>query len=86
MSISEQAATNHVKDLSAVPEEIETFARIEGLVGEEAALLSIPRRTRNRAQRERLKAISAELNRIWRRLRERAESLHLDGHSSTTSQ
>jgi hypothetical protein len=86
MSISEQAATNHVKDLSAVPEEIETFARIEGLVGEEAALLSIPRRTRNRAQRERLKAISAELNRIWSRLRERAESLHLDGHSSTTSQ
>jgi Protein of unknown function (DUF2630) len=64
-----------VKDLSPIPPELELFARIEGLVGEEAALLAIAHENRDREQRERLGAVSAELDRIWERLRERADRL-----------
>jgi hypothetical protein len=55
--------------------DLDLFARIEGLVGEEAALLAIPARDRDDAQRDRLHAIAAELDRAFERLRERAERL-----------
>jgi hypothetical protein len=77
MSFLAQAGVppTNVKDLSPIPPELELFARIEGLVGEEAALLVIPREKRDRKQHERLLALSAELDRIWERLRKRAEQL-----------
>jgi hypothetical protein len=66
---------SHVKDLSQIPPELQTFARIEGLVGEEAALLAVPRERRSEEQHARLRAVSAELDRIWESLRARAERL-----------
>jgi hypothetical protein len=83
MSIFAQAGVppTKMKDLSPIPPELELFARIEGLVGEEAALLAIPREKRDQKQHERLLALSAELDRIWERLRERAEHLGR-GHES----
>ncbi|MGZ6575845.1 MAG: DUF2630 family protein, partial [Solirubrobacteraceae bacterium] len=74
-----------VKDLSPIPPELELFARIEGLVGEEAALLAIPRRARKREQRNRLREISAELDRIWEKLQERAAHLRAKHDSPSTS-
>ena len=70
---------DQIKDLSPIPYELELFARIEGLVGEEAALLTVPREDAPE-QHERLRAISNELDRIWASLRERAEGLGLDSH------
>jgi hypothetical protein len=64
-------------DLAAGPPEVELFARIEGLSGEEAALLAIPANERNQHQRDRLRAIAGELDRAWHLLRERAERLGL---------
>jgi hypothetical protein len=48
------------------------FARIEGLVGEELALLRIPALERTEEQHSRLKSIGAELDRVFEKLRERA--------------
>ena len=77
MSIFAQAAVppKDIKDLSPIPPELELFARIEGLVGEEAVLLAIPLEERKKEQRERLRAISEELDRIWEKLRKRSERL-----------
>jgi hypothetical protein len=58
--------------------DLKLFARIEGLVGEEAALLRIPARERTEDQRHRLDGIGQELDRIFDALRERAE--RLGGH------
>ena len=55
--------------------DIALFARIEGLVGEESALLAIPAEDRAQHHHERLKAIGDELDRIFEHLRERAERL-----------
>jgi len=81
---------DEIKDLSPIPDELELFARIEGLVGEEAALLTVPREHRRQNQHERLHAISDQLDRIWATLRGRAERLGLDSPphsgSSGTSQ
>ena len=81
---------DEVKDYSPIPDELELFARIEGLVGEEAALLTVPREHRRQNQHERLHAISDQLDRIWATLRGRAERLGLDSPphsgSSGTSQ
>jgi hypothetical protein len=71
-----------VKDLSPIPPELSLFARIEGLVGEEAAILAVPLHERSREQRERLHAVSAELGRIWETLRERTERI-AHGHESS---
>ena len=71
---------DEIKDLSPIPDELELLARIEGLVGEEAALLTVPREHRRQEQHERLRAISDELDRIWASLRGRAERLGLDSH------
>lgn len=78
---------DEIKDLSQTPDEVELSARIEGLVGEEAALLTMPREHRLQEQHERLRASSDELDRIWASLRGRAERLGLDSHPhSGTSQ
>ena len=64
-------------DLAAGPPDVELFARIERLCGEEAALRAIPADERNQHQRDRLRAIAGELDRAWHLLRERAERLGL---------
>ena len=81
MSIYGQAGVppRAADDVSPIPDELKLFARIEGLVGEEAALLAIPRKERRREERERLRAISGELDRIFEALRERAHRLRRDG-------
>jgi hypothetical protein len=56
-----------------IPHDVEAYAHIEGLVGEEAALLETPQEKRSQEQHERLRAIREELDRVWERLRERAE-------------
>jgi hypothetical protein len=53
--------------------ELGLFARIEGLLGEEKALLDIPAQRRSGRQHNRLREISAELDRIFERLQERAK-------------
>lgn len=68
-------------DLTPVPPELELYARVEDLVGEEARLLKETRAGRSQERRERLRAISEELDRIWETLRQRAEHLGRD-HAS----
>jgi hypothetical protein len=65
------------RDLTPGRPDLELFARIEGLCGEEAALLAIPAKERSRQQRDRLRTIASELDRAWQLLRERAERLGL---------
>ena len=60
------------------PGDLTYFSRIEGLVGEEAALLAIPAEQRSQGQRDRLHAITEELDRIFDTLRERARRLATD--------
>jgi hypothetical protein len=60
-------------DKAAIPADLSLFARIEGLVGEERALLAIPARDRSQPQKDRLRELGDELDRIWEALRERAE-------------
>jgi hypothetical protein len=55
--------------------EVGLFARIEGLVGQETALLRIPAEERTGEQHDRLRSIAGELDRVWEKLRERAERL-----------
>jgi hypothetical protein len=56
-----------------LPEGINLFAQIEGLVGEEHALLAIPPHKRSKAESTRLREIAETLDRIFDKLRERAE-------------
>jgi hypothetical protein len=60
------------EDFAPIPDELGLFARIEGLAGEERALLAVPDAERDDAHRDRLRAVAHELDRIWERLRERA--------------
>jgi hypothetical protein len=60
-------------DKAAPPADLSLFARIEGLVGEERALLEIPARERSQPQKDRLRDLGEELDRIWETLRARAE-------------
>jgi hypothetical protein len=62
-------------DYGTIPHDVATFARIEGLVGEEAALLRIPAPERTREQHDRLHHITSELDRIFAHLRDRAERI-----------
>ena len=62
-------------DKADVPADLGLFARVEGLVGEEKALLEIPARERSRQQRDRLRDVRAELDRIWESMRARAARL-----------
>jgi Protein of unknown function (DUF2630) len=65
--------------------DIELFARVEGLVGEEAALLAIPDKDRSPHHHARLKAIEEELDRVFEHLRERAERLGRRGSADERS-
>jgi hypothetical protein len=69
-----------------IPRDVATFARIEGLVGEERALLRIPAGERTREQHERLHHITSELDRIFEHLRERAERIarHRPAHDASS--
>jgi hypothetical protein len=62
-------------ELNPDPKGVTTFARMEGLIDEEAALLLIPGRERSREQRERLTIVGRELDRLSQMLRERAARL-----------
>lgn len=68
----EELAREHDKDLSPIPGDLEVYAHIEGLVGEENELLEQAEETRKEEHRERLRAIGEELDRAWETLRRRA--------------
>ncbi|MEA2357018.1 MAG: hypothetical protein QOI62_278 [Solirubrobacteraceae bacterium] len=72
-------------DFAPDPPGLDLFARIEGLCGEEAALLAIPAHRRDGAQHDRLHAIAAELDRAFEKLRERAERLARHGREEPSS-
>jgi hypothetical protein len=61
------------KDLSPIPSNLEAYAQIEGLVGEEDELLEQPEESRKKEHRERLRRVSDDLDRAWEMLRHRAE-------------
>jgi hypothetical protein len=63
------------RDELAPQQGLDPFAHIEGLVGEEDALLRIPAEERTHEQHTRLRAIEHDLDRVWAKLRERAERL-----------
>jgi hypothetical protein len=67
-------------ELNPDPLELDLYARLEGLVDEEAALLKIPAAERSREQHDRLHALGTELDRLWGKLRERAERLGSSDH------
>ena len=69
----EGLAREHDKDLARFPHDLETYAHIEGLVGEENELLEEAEEGRKEEHRERLDAIKEELDRAWEMLRRRAE-------------
>jgi hypothetical protein len=53
--------------------DLELYAHVEGLMGEEQALLAVPHEDRSQHHHDRLKAIGEELDRAFEKLRERAE-------------
>jgi hypothetical protein len=63
------------KDFVPGSPDLELFAHVEGLAGEEAALLAVPHEDRSQHQHDRLKAIGEELDRVFEHLRERAQRL-----------
>ena len=69
----EELAREHDKDLSPIPGDLEVYAHIEGLVGEENELLEEAEESRKEEHRERLRAIGQDLDRAWETLRRRAE-------------
>jgi hypothetical protein len=68
----EESLERGLKDLGHVPAGVHFFAHIEGLTGEEDALLKVPPHKRTRAQHERLHAITHELDRLHEHLEQRA--------------
>ena len=69
----EELAREHDEDLSRVPENLDAYAHVEGLVGEEDELLEQAEETRTEEHRDRLHAIRRELDSVWETLRRRAE-------------
>jgi hypothetical protein len=69
----------------APTEELALFARLERLVGEEAALLAIPARERTREQHDRLRGIAEELDKMFETLRSRANRLGRHGRAAGES-
>jgi hypothetical protein len=63
------------EDLAPRPEGVDLFARLEGLVGEEDALLRIATADRTPEQQARLRQIGRDLDRIFQVLRQRAARL-----------
>ena len=70
---NEEAAREHDEDLSRMPRDLDVYAHVEGLVGEEGELLEEAEEGRKEEHRERLHAIRQELDRAWETLRQRAE-------------
>ncbi len=69
----EDLAREHDKDLLPSPRDVDAYAHIEGLVGEENELLEEAEESRKEEHRERLRAIGQDLDRAWEALRRRAE-------------
>jgi hypothetical protein len=69
----EEIARERDQDLSPIPRDLEVYAHIEGLVGEENELLQGAEEGRKDEHHERLHAIREELDRAWETLRRRAE-------------
>ena len=68
-----EIARDYDKDLAQTPRDLEVYAHVEGLVGEETELLEKVEQERKEEHRERLHAITEELDRAWDTLRRRAE-------------
>ena len=56
----EGLAREHDEDLSPIPGDLEVYAHVEGLVGEENVLLEEAEESRKEEHRERLRAIGEE--------------------------
>jgi len=69
----EESLERGLKDLGHVPANVHFYAHIEGLTGEEDALLKIPPHERTKQQHERLHAITHELDRLHKHLTARAK-------------
>jgi hypothetical protein len=71
------AATDQPPPRREVPVDpsLELLARIEGLVGEEYALLAIPENDRTPKQNDRLREITDELDHVFVALKQRAARL-----------
>jgi hypothetical protein len=69
----EALAREHQRDLSPIPHNLEVYAHVEGLVGEETELLEGAEKEHKEEHRERLQAIRHELDGAWETLRRRAE-------------
>jgi hypothetical protein len=78
----QRARLDIAPDVAPESPDLKLSARIEGLCGEEEALLKIPAARRNGQQTARLRAISAELDRLWESLRRRAERLTASASAS----
>jgi hypothetical protein len=72
----EESLERGLKDLGHVPAGVHFFAHIEGLTGEEDALLKVPPHERTPEQHARLHAISHELDRLYEHLAARAKRRH----------
>jgi predicted nuclease with TOPRIM domain len=70
---NEELGRDHAEDLSPIPGDLEVYARVEGLVGEEEELLEQAEDGRKEEHRQRLHAIAQELDRVWETLRRRAD-------------
>jgi hypothetical protein len=66
-----EALARAAADEPELPDELKTYARIEGLMGQEHALLLIPAAKRTDRERRLLEAVTAELDRIAEKLKER---------------
>jgi hypothetical protein len=68
-----EIARDHEQDLSPIPHDLDAYAHIEGLVGEETEILEGAEEDRKEDDHKRLHAIGQELDRVWETLRQRAE-------------
>jgi hypothetical protein len=85
MSVFAQAALrpDEVRDLSKIPPGLELFARVEGLIGEEAALLPVPHEERQQEHHERLSVVAEELDeRVTFELRGRSRTTRQDANTA----
>jgi hypothetical protein len=69
----EELAREHERDLSPIPHNLEVYAHIEGLVGEENEILEGAEKDRRAEHHDRLHVIRQELDGAWETLRRRAE-------------
>jgi hypothetical protein len=69
----DEIAREHEQELSPIPHDLDVYAHVEGLVGEETEILEQAEADRKEEQHERLHAVRDELDRAWETLRRRAE-------------